>query len=86
MASSLLAPSCGRGFQLHRAREKDIIFEMYMLVKVCFKFLESFVQRFEAGAGVSGSVYSELKTRIRLIKSPATSCSCIMAWMGFFTV
>ena len=49
-----ISPSCGRGFQLHHAKEKDIIFEMYMLVKVCFKFSESFVQCFEASTGVFG--------------------------------
>src|SRR5207253_1189406 len=46
------APSGGSGFHIHSAREENVVFEVYMLVKVCLEFSESFVQGLEGGAGV----------------------------------
>src|SRR6185437_8101021 len=39
------------GLQIHRAREKNVVFEMHMLMKVCVEFLEALVECPKSGAG-----------------------------------
>src|SRR6516162_10511410 len=43
------------GLHFHRTGEKNIVFKMHMLVKVCFELLENSVQGFEADARIAGS-------------------------------
>src|SRR5262249_9760600 len=52
------AALCGGGFQLYRAREKNVVFEMYMKVQVLLKFFERLIRRLVARAAISRSLVS----------------------------
>jgi hypothetical protein len=46
---------CGSALHFYCTREKNVIFQMYVLMKIYFKFTQSFVQCVEAVGGVGRS-------------------------------
>src|SRR5690242_450352 len=60
------------GLQIHRAREKNVVFEMHMLMKVCVEFLGARVESPKSGAAALGRRVGAADPAILLHQSSAT--------------